>query len=185
MGDEHEGGLRLVGELAEEAEDVFAVGGIEIAGGLIGQNERGAVDEGAGDGDALLFAAGKLGGQGGGARGKADAREGGGDAGGALGSGDAGELERELDVFGGGERGEQMENWNTVPTRSRRRRASPSLGSASMRSPWRAMVPVSGRSTPPRQLRSVVLPLPEGPVSAMRSPAATENDTSASTARVP
>ena len=32
-----------------------------------------------------------------------------GDAGGALGSGDAGELERQLDVFGGGEGGEQME----------------------------------------------------------------------------
>ena len=109
MGDEYEGGPRLVGELAEEAEDVFAVGGIEIAGGLIGQNERGAVDEGAGDGDALLFAAGKLRGQGGGARGEADAREGDRDAGGALGSGDAGELERELDVFGGGEGGEQME----------------------------------------------------------------------------
>ena len=75
MSDEHEGRLRLVGELAEEAEDVFAVGGIEITGGFIGEDERGAVDEGAGDGDALLFAAGELGGQGGG--GKPDFAQGG------------------------------------------------------------------------------------------------------------
>src|SRR5687767_7945329 len=36
--------------------------GIEVAGGFVGEKNFGAIDEGARDGDALLFAAGKLGG---------------------------------------------------------------------------------------------------------------------------
>jgi hypothetical protein len=108
VGDEHEGGVRFVGQLAEQAEDVLATGGIEVAGRFIGENERGPVDEGAGDSDALLFAAGELAGQGGGAEAEADAFEQGGDAGFAFGGRDADELERQLDIFGGGERWQQV-----------------------------------------------------------------------------
>jgi hypothetical protein len=69
VGDEHEGGVRFVGQLAQQAKDVFAAGGIEIAGRFVGEDERGPMDERAGDGDALLLAAGELAGQCGGARG--------------------------------------------------------------------------------------------------------------------
>ena len=105
VGDEDKGGVGFVGELAEEVEDELTVGGIEVAGGFVGEDELGTVDEGAGDGDALLFAAGELGGEGVGAVGDADAVEEGGDAGGAFGGGDAVELKGEFDVFGGGEGG--------------------------------------------------------------------------------
>ncbi len=72
----------------DEGGDVFAahhaqqfaehdVGGrdIEIAGGFIGQQEFGRVGHGAGDGDALAFAAGELAGQMIGAAGKAEGFE--------------------------------------------------------------------------------------------------------------
>ena len=109
VGDEQEGGARLVGQLAQEGENVGAVGGIEVAGGFVGENQVGPVDQRAGDGDALLFAAGELGGQGGGAMGEADAVEEAMDAGALFGRGNADELERQRDVFLGGERGQQVE----------------------------------------------------------------------------
>ena len=64
------------------------------------------MNERAGDGDALLFAAGKLTGEGSGAKGEADAVERRGDPGGAFRGGDVDQLQRQLNVFGGGERGE-------------------------------------------------------------------------------
>ena len=107
--DEHEGGVRFVGQLAQQAKNVFAAGGIEIAGRFVGENERGPMDEGAGDRDALLLAAGELARQGGGAGSEADAFEQGGDTGFAFGGRDADELERQLDVFGGSESRQQVE----------------------------------------------------------------------------
>jgi len=38
--------------------------GVEVGGGLVGKDELGALDHGAGDGDALAFTAGELGGPG-------------------------------------------------------------------------------------------------------------------------
>jgi hypothetical protein len=48
------------GELAQQPGDVVAVAGIEVGGGLVGQDDAGVVGEGPGDGDALLLAAGEL-----------------------------------------------------------------------------------------------------------------------------
>ena len=45
---------------AQEIENEIAGGGIEIAGGFIGKEQPGTVDESARDGDALLLAARKL-----------------------------------------------------------------------------------------------------------------------------
>jgi hypothetical protein len=109
VGDQHEGGAGFVGEFPEQGEDVGAVDGIEVAGGFIGEEQVGAMDQGAGDGDALHFAAGELGGQGVGPMFHADPAEEIADAGGALGFRLAEELEGELDVLGGGERGEEVE----------------------------------------------------------------------------
>ena len=44
----------------EESHDFDAGLGIEVAGGLVGQDDGGAVDQGAGDGHALALAAGEL-----------------------------------------------------------------------------------------------------------------------------
>ena len=60
VGDEDDRAARPV-ELAEQLEDLAARGLVEVAGRLVGEDERGVGDEGAGDGDALLLAAGELG----------------------------------------------------------------------------------------------------------------------------
>ncbi len=109
VGHEDDADAGFVAEFAEQGEDVLAVGGVEVAGGFVGEDEAGAVDERTGDGDALHLAAGKLGGKGVGAVGDADALEEGVDAGGTFGGWGAEELEGELDVLGGGQRGQQVE----------------------------------------------------------------------------
>ena len=52
--------LPLGVELVEEGHDLIAGVGVEVAGGLVGEDDGGLVDEGAGDGDALALAAGEL-----------------------------------------------------------------------------------------------------------------------------
>ena len=94
VGDEHEGGAGFVGEFAKEFQNVGPVGGIEIARGFVGQEEGGAMTERAGDGDALHFAAGELGGAGVGAVSEADAGEELADAFGTFREVDAVQLER-------------------------------------------------------------------------------------------
>jgi hypothetical protein len=109
VGHEHESGASLVSELAEEGEDVGTVHTIEIAGGLIGEQEGGAMHEGACNGDPLLFTARELRGERMGAGGEADAGEQGIYAGAPLGGGHPDELQRELDVFRRCEGGQEVE----------------------------------------------------------------------------
>jgi hypothetical protein len=59
VGDEDEG-FALAVQVVEEIEDFFAGLGVEVAGGFVGEDDERAVGKGAGDGDALLLAAGKL-----------------------------------------------------------------------------------------------------------------------------
>lgn len=59
MGDEDEG-LALAIEVVEEVEDFFAGFGVEVASGFVGEDDERAVGESAGDGNALLLAAGEL-----------------------------------------------------------------------------------------------------------------------------
>jgi hypothetical protein len=55
----HEYGLiQLAAGLAEHLQDGIGVFCVEVASGLISEHDGGPIDEGAGDGDALLFAAG-------------------------------------------------------------------------------------------------------------------------------
>ena len=93
---DHEDGVASAVEFAEEADDDFFVGLIEIAGGLVGKDELGLIDERAGDGDALLLAAGKLRRKMGEAMAEADALE---SFGGLVLVGDAVEVLREHDIF--------------------------------------------------------------------------------------
>src|SRR5690606_10274724 len=57
---DHDDGHALAVQLLDDLEDGLAGGGVEVAGGLVGEEDDGAGDEGAGDGGALLLAAGEL-----------------------------------------------------------------------------------------------------------------------------
>src|SRR5262245_14220602 len=59
VGDEDDGVAVLV-ELLEQPHDLLARGRVEVPRGLVGQQDRGAHDQGAGDGHALALAAGQL-----------------------------------------------------------------------------------------------------------------------------
>src|SRR3954453_19993616 len=59
VGDEADGVAALVQAL-EKAHYFVAGGGVESAGGLVGEEDRRVVHEGAGDGDALALTAGEL-----------------------------------------------------------------------------------------------------------------------------
>ena len=60
VGDEKDGGFLFASEAGDEFDDGVTGGGVEIAGGFIGEKNRGLVDEGAGDGGALKLSAGEL-----------------------------------------------------------------------------------------------------------------------------
>ena len=60
MGDQNHGGALFAIEGEQEVEDGVASSAIEIAGGFVGEEDRRVQCEGAGEGDALLLAAGKL-----------------------------------------------------------------------------------------------------------------------------
>ncbi len=62
MGGDQSGAALLADEAEEFGEDEVGGAFVEIAGGLVGEDQRGLVGEGAGDGDSLLLAAGELGG---------------------------------------------------------------------------------------------------------------------------
>jgi len=57
---DHEDGVAGLVEFAKDVDDDFFVGFVEIAGGLVGEDEFGLIDERSGDGDSLLFTAGKI-----------------------------------------------------------------------------------------------------------------------------
>src|SRR5690348_1418293 len=60
---DHENGVAFAMQFAEEADDGLLVGLVEIAGGLVGENQLGVINQSAGEGDALLFASRKLAGK--------------------------------------------------------------------------------------------------------------------------
>ena len=59
MRDHDDGGAGFV-EFGQKLHHLFAIGGVEVAGRLVGQDQLGTRHHGAGDGDALLLAAGQL-----------------------------------------------------------------------------------------------------------------------------
>src|SRR5215469_14548428 len=78
----------------------------------------------------------------------------------------------------------RLKNWKIMPIRSLRKRASPVSLSESIRCPATVTVPLVGRSRPAIRFSSVDLPLPDGPMTATDSPAATSKLTP-STAKAP
>ncbi len=63
VGHDDEGDAVLAGQIEQDLHDFRAVDGIQISRRLVGEEDFRLVDDGAGDGDPLLFAARKLGGQ--------------------------------------------------------------------------------------------------------------------------
>ena len=57
---DHEDGVAGLVEFAKNIDDDLFVGFVEIAGGFVGQDKLRLIDERTGDGDALLFTAGKF-----------------------------------------------------------------------------------------------------------------------------
>jgi hypothetical protein len=106
VGDEDEGGAFDAVEFEQKLENVSAVGGVEVAGGLVGEHDGRVQDEGAGEGDALLLAAGELDGVMIHAVTEADAGEELAGAREAIAGGV--EFVREEDVFERGERGDEL-----------------------------------------------------------------------------
>ena len=60
VGGDEQGGVSFGADFAEEIEDIAAGVGVEVAGGFIGNDDLGFVDQGTGDCNALLLPAGKL-----------------------------------------------------------------------------------------------------------------------------
>src|SRR5216684_2749035 len=56
VGDHEDGLVELAAGSAEHVQNGVGVFGVEVAGGLVCEDDGGTVDEGAGDGYALLFA---------------------------------------------------------------------------------------------------------------------------------
>ena len=76
----------------------------------------------------------------------------------------------------------RLKVWKTKPSLRALRSARPPEESALTDSPSIRTSPAVGVSRQPMRLRSVVLPLPDGPAMATNSPVATVNDTSSSAA---
>ena len=58
VGGDDDGGARFV-EGFEEFHDVQRIGAVEVGGGFVGNQDAGLADDGAGDAQPLLFAAGE------------------------------------------------------------------------------------------------------------------------------
>jgi len=136
---DHDGWCDLGVKIAEELEDDLLIGGVQVAGGLIGEDDFRIIDQGAGDGDALLFAAGELRGQVSGAGFHADAAQGGH---GLLLIGHAVEELGEHDVFESGEMRDQMELLEDETDGFARKRASSERLSLVVSVPWMRTMPV-------------------------------------------
>ena len=153
--------------------------GVEVAGGLVGEEDLGTGAEGPGQRHPLLLAAGELGRIVVAAVAEADALE---QVRGALAGLLASELQRDLDVLPRGERRNQLER---LEDESDLLASHPGSGvlvqraqllAVEMDGPGRRADPVR-RAGPSR----VVLPLPEGPTIAAKPPGSTEKVISFST----
>ncbi len=108
VGDDDDG-VAVGVELVEEGHDLVAGFGVEVSGRFVGENDGGAVDEGACDGDALTLTAGEFVGLVHHAGAEVDGLEDGFGAGRTLGCGSAVVDERQLDVVERRGAGEEIE----------------------------------------------------------------------------
>ena len=173
--DEHDGDALLCIETLEHLEDFHRRDGIEVAGGFIGKQDIRTVDEGAGDGDALLLAARELRRgvvqaplQGCRARSRPSARE----------SRAPRWYSSGISTFCSADvRASRLKLWKTNPMRAERTSARSSSDSRETSRPSNRYVPEVGVSRKPRMFISVDLPEPDAPIRATMSPFSTRSDT--------
>ena len=80
--------------------------------------------------------------------------------------------------------GTRLNDWKTKPTRSRRSRLSASSPRLARSTSPRWIEPEVGRSRPAAQCRNVLLPEPDGPITAVNEPFVSARDSSRSAATV-
>ena len=157
----------LAVERLEQVEDLVAGLAIEIARRLVAEQQRRIGDDRARDADALLLAAGEL------PRivihraREADDAQRHLHALAAVCLRQLRQQQRQLDVARGGQHRQQvveLEDEADVPRRAMRESSPPDI--LSIRSPATAIDPSVGVSSPPSRFSSVVLPDPDGPISA-------------------
>ncbi len=162
VGHEDEGRPPITLEAKEQVHDLAAGGLVEVAGGLVGHQDRRIGCDGAGDGDALLLAARELcrivmqRGRGlpprvrrGRAHGRRPVRQ----------------FEGQATFSSAVMVGTRWKDWNTMPIRRPRKGRGHLRRGPRDPCPPRAPGPQSGRSKPAMTMSSVDLPEPDGPTS--------------------
>ena len=187
VGDEHDRLVPLLARAPQRVEDLGAGRVVEVAGRLVGEEQRRAGHERTGDRDALLLAGRQLVGLVVLLAGQVDELDHVADALGDLAARRvlAGDRERQGDVLGHVEERDEVERLEDEPGPVAAQPRGPVVGQladdlALEDRPRRS----SGRSRPPSSWRSVLLPLPDGPMSATNSPAATDRETPRSASTV-
>ncbi len=160
----------LVDDLAQEREHLASGASVERSGRLIGEHDLGPGDERPRDRDPLLLTAGELRGAMAQALLKPDACRNVADR--RARQPAAVKAQREGDVLGDRERGQQIERLeDEADPLAPQNRQPRSLSRARSVSPS-ATVPAVGRSSPAATFRNVLLPEPDGPMTAVNDPAA-------------
>ena len=176
VGDDEDRGVLAVGLLVQQVEDLHAGAEVELAGRLVGQQDRVAGRQRAGDRHPLLLAAGEL------------VRE-------VLA---AGPSPTRSSIWAATSRaspwpltsapnstfssavsaGKRLKVWKMKLTARRRKAKRSARDAPLMSSPPIRIVPSLGESRAPIMLSRVVLPLPEGPRTTMNSPRSIRRSTS-------
>ena len=171
VGDDQQGPVLALGQVAEQLEDPGADLGVEVGGRLVGEDDRRGAGQGAGDRHPLLLPAGEVAGQEAGAVGQAHRLEHAGRLRLRRPAPRALEIQGVLDVLGRRQRGKQVELLEHEPDRRPPELpAAAPAGTGPPRAPRSPPAPTSGVSMQPRIVRKVVLPEPEGPSRATISP---------------
>ena len=166
--------------IRKKIEDLFRRLAVEVAGGLVGDQQPGVGDDGAGDGDALFLAPGELGRAVVRAVGETDEVEG---AGARARGVRRGFARTAAAAVRRSRRPRGSAPGDRAGRCSRRGRARQRVRAARRRS-WRCRTPpmfrspAVGLSMPAMRLSSVVLPLPEGPINARKVPSSTSRSRS-------
>ena len=177
---DHEDGLALAHHVFEEAEDRVGSAGVEVAGGLVGDEDGRVIGHGAGDGNALLLAAGDFAGQlvsfARPCRPGAEAPWRGLRAG--MGWYTLQKSMGSMTFSMHESMGRSWKNWKMTPMLRPRHSAMGPSRRLWMAVPSTKISPVVGRSMPVIMLMSVDLPLPDLPTTATNSPEPMRRSTS-------